>query len=356
MDTLLLDARYAVRSLRATPRFTAVLLVSVVIGVAPLAAADRRPLGEIDFFGYEGIDLVAVRAALPFHEGDSFPPPRVKSDALKRQVGQAIKQVIGRDPTDVAFVCCDAKQHYMVYIGLPGKSYQALTFNPAPTGSVRFPKAAVKLSGELDDAWSSAVMNGHATEDDSAGYTLTNDPRTRKAELAIRDYALQHEELIFQVLASSSDADHRAIAARMLGYARQSDQQVDALVHASLDADGDTRNNAERTLEVLAAAKRTVARRIPPEPFIHLLRSGAWLDHNKASLVLVALTEARDPQVLALLRAEALNPLLEMGRWRSIGHAEAALTILGRMAGIEEATLKQLIDGGQASAILGKFW
>jgi hypothetical protein len=44
-----------------------------------------------------------------------------------------------------------------------------------------------------------------------------------------------------------------------------------------------------------------------------------------------------------------------MGRWRSIGHAEAALTILGRIAGIEEATLTALIDAGQTAPILGKF-
>src|ERR1043166_4684716 len=99
-----------------------VMLIVVAIGGEP-AASDRRPLAEIDFFGYKGLDLAAVRAALPFPEGDSFPPARVKSDELKRQVGVAIKAVIGREPTDVAFVCCDAKQHYMVYIGLPGESY-----------------------------------------------------------------------------------------------------------------------------------------------------------------------------------------------------------------------------------------
>jgi hypothetical protein len=44
-----------------------------------------------------------------------------------------------------------------------------------------------------------------------------------------------------------------------------------------------------------------------------------------------------------------------MGRWRSIGHAEAALTILGRMAGIDEDALNKLIDAGQAATILGKF-
>jgi hypothetical protein len=108
-------------------------------------------------------------------------------------------------------------------------------------------------------------------------------------------------------------------------------------------------------LEVLGNAKPTLARGIPPDPFIRLLRSGSWLDHNKASLVLVALTASRDPQVLAQLRVEALDPLLEMGRWRSIGHAEAALTILGRMAGIEEDTLNKLIEAGQAAEILAKF-
>jgi hypothetical protein len=243
----------------------------------------------------------------------------------------------------------------MVYIGLPGDSYQAITFNPAPTGDVRFPKDAVKLQQQMDDALEHAVMNGHATEDESEGYALTNDPKARKAQLAVRDYALQHEALMFQVLTSSSDAEHRAIAAQMLGYGRQSDEQIDALVHASLDADEDVRNDAVRALWVLGTAKPALAHRIPAEPFIRLMRSGSWLDHNKASLVLVALTTSRDPLVLAQLRTEVLESLLEMARWRSIGHAGAALTILGRMAGIDEDTLNKLIDGGQAAVILGKF-
>jgi hypothetical protein len=332
-----------------------VMLVLIVLGTAGLSAADRRPLGEIDFFGYKGLDLAAIRGALPFHEGDSFPPAKVKSDDLKRQVGEAVKHIIGREPTSVSFVCCDAKQNYMVYIGLPGESYQALAFNPPPTGDVRFPKDAVKLRQQMDDAVATAVMNGHATEDESEGYALTNDPKARRAELAVRDYALQHEALIFQVMTSSSDARHRAIAAQMLGYGRQSDEQIDALVHASLDADDDVRNDAVRALWVLGTAKPALAHRIPPEPFIRLLRSGSWSDHNKASLLLLALTTTRDPQVLAQLRSEVLDSLLEMGRWRNIGHAEAALTILGRMAGIDEETLNKLIDAGQTATILGKF-
>jgi len=337
-------------------RFTAISIVVILTaGVAVVRGPDRRPLAAVDFFGYKGVDVAAIRPALPFQQGDSFPPPKVHTDELKTQVAAAIKRIIGREPTDVAFVCCDAKQHYLVYIGLPGESYEAIAFNRAPIGDARLPKDAVKLSDAVNDAWSNAIMNGHATEEDSAGYALTNDPKARKAELALRDYALQHEDVLLKVLASSSNADHRAIAAQMLGYGRQFDGQIDALVQASLDADEGVRNNAERALEVLATAKPILARRIPPQPFIRLLRSGAWLDHNKASLVLVALTTTREPKLLEELRADALDPLLEMARWRYVGHAEAALTVLGRIAGIEEDSLNKMIAAGQTTTILAKF-
>jgi len=337
-------------------RFTAISIVVILTaGVAVVRGPDRRPLAAVDFFGYKGVDVAAIRPALPFQQGDSFPPPKVHTDDLKTQVAAAIKRIIGREPTDVAFVCCDAKQHYLVYIGLPGESYEAIAFNRAPMGDARLPKDAVKLSDAVNDAWSNAIMNGHATEEDSAGYALTNDPKARKAELALRDYALQHEDVLLKVLASSSNADHRAIAAQMLGYGRQFDGQIDALVQASLDADEGVRNNAVRALEVLATAKPILARRIPPQPFIRLLRSGAWLDHNKASLVLVALTTTREPKLLEELRADALDPLLEMARWRYVGHAEAALTVLGRIAGIEEDSLNKMIAAGQTTTILAKF-
>jgi hypothetical protein len=335
----------------------AFFLVVTLVAIASVAASaiDHLPLGEVDFFGHKGFDVAAVRAALPFRERDIFPPAKTKSsEALKRQVSAAVKQVIGREPTDVSFVCCDAKQQWMVYIGLPGQSYEALALNPAPAGAVRFPKVAVKLREDMDKAWMKAVMNGQATEDDSEGYALTNEPKARKAQLAIREYALHNEALVFQVLATSADAQHRAIAAQMLGYARQSGEQIDALVRASLDADDAVRNDAVRALEVLAGAKTDLAQRIPPEPFIRLLKSGAWSDHNKASLVLLALTKHREPKLIERLRADALDSLIEMARWRSPGHAEAALSILGRIAGIDEDILQKLIDTGQAETIIGK--
>jgi hypothetical protein len=318
-------------------------------------ASDRKPLGEIDFFGYKNLDLAVVRSALPLQEGELFPPAKAKSsDDLKRQVSDKVKQALGREPTSVSFVCCDSKQHWMVYIGLSGESYQALSFNSAPIGNIRLPRAAVALRQELEKAWTNAVMKGNAAVDDSEGYTLMNDPAARRAELAIREYALRNEILVFQVLASSSDGRHRAIAAQMAGYGRQSSEQIDALVQASLDPDDNVRNDAVRALAVLAGAKPNLAQKISPEPFVRLLRSGDWSDHNKASILLLALTKGRDPKVLALLHADALDALVEMARWRNIGHAAAALSILGRIAGLDEDALNKLIDSGQSDRIIGE--
>ena len=327
-----------------------------LIAVALIASeVEQRPLGEIDFFGYKGLDVATIRAALPFHEGELFPPAKAKSpDDLKRAVSERIRQTIGRDPTDVGFTCCDAKQNWMVYIGLPGESYQAIAFNPLPEREIRLPKAAVALGRQMDEAWMRAVMGGHATEDDSEGYALTNDPRARKAELAIREYALRNEALILQVLKSSREPQDRSIAAQMLGYGRQSKEQIDSLVQASLDPDGAVRNDSIRALEVLAGAKPNLVRMIPIDPFIRLLHSGQWSDHNKGSLLLMNLTKTRDPAVLERLLKEALDPLLEMAQWRYSGHAEPALLILGRIAGIDEDTLNKLIETNHPEAIIGK--
>lgn len=330
-----------------------------VVAMSLLAfAAGAQPtrLGTIDFFGYKGLNVAAARAALPFRDGDAFPPANVKSsDDLERQVNERVRQVIGREPTDVSFVCCDDRQAWIAYIGLPGESYQPLTWNAAPTGDVRLPIAAVTLQKTADDALMKAIMNGQAAEDDSAGYALSNEPTARKAQLATRDYALQNEPLLLQVLTSSSDGEHRAMAASMLGYGKQSNEQIDALVRASLDPHEGVRNNAIRALGVMARGKPALAPRIPSAPYIRLLQSGTWLDHNKGLLLLDALTTRRDPEVLAQLRTTALDSLLEMGRWRNKGHAGPALSILGRIAGIEEARLNALLSDGKVEEILSAF-
>jgi hypothetical protein len=316
------------------------------------AQSERRPLGEIDFFGYKGLDLDVVRAALPLRAGELLSPEDTSSGNLKQRIRQAITRAIGRDPTDVAFVCCDDRGNWMIYIGLPGNSSKAPAYNAAPHEDVRFPPEVVKLSDEMEDAVFSAVVHGNAGEDDSKGYSLSVDPALRAKEMALRRYALGNEPAIVHVLEASSDAKHRAIAAGALGYARASKRQVSALVRACLDPDDGVRNNAARALGILAGARGDLARGIPATVFIQLLGSGIWTDHNKAVWVLDGLTRRRDAEALKQLREKALDNLLEMARWKNRGHSGSALTIVGRIAGIEEKRLQELIGLGQADEII----
>jgi len=328
----------------------ALLLIILLLAVVAQAQENHRHIGEIDFYGYAGLDLDKVRAALPLREGEDFRDSDF-SETLDR-IRAAITKVIGKPPTDIAVVCCDDQGGQMFYIGLPGKSIRNMQFNPAPKGSVRFPARVVDLYQQTMEASSKDVRRGASKEDDSKGYSLSSDPELRAKQLATREYATHHEQLVLRVLASSKDAEQRIVAAHILGYARQSKEQIGALVRASYDADETVRNNAIRALAVLAESNPKVAARIPAKQFIDMLNSGSWTDRNKAGFLLDELSRGRDPKLLSQLRAHSLDSLIEMARWRSRGHAGTARILLGRIVGIEETRLQQLVDAGEVEQIL----
>jgi hypothetical protein len=315
----------------------------IVLFVATTALAQEQPglIGAIEFYGYAGLDVDQVRAALPVHVGDPFRGSSETTGAIRK----AVTSVIHRPPTDVAPVCCDAQGKFMIYIGLPGRSIKQTKYNPDPTGKTRLPPQIVDLYKQTMDASSAALLRGAISEDSSQGYALsTSDSDVRSKQLAARAYALQHERLIRNVLDTSSDAQQRIVAAHLLGYARQSSQQIASLVRASHDPDETVRNNATRALGVLAASNAKVAARIPAGGFIEMLSSVSWTDRNKAGWVLASLTRSRDPKLLARLRSEAWVPLMEMARWRSVGHAYSFRILLARIDGIEEQRAQQLAN------------
>jgi hypothetical protein len=78
-----------------------------------------------------------------------------------------------------------------------------------------------------------------------------------------------------------------------------------------------------------------------------MLNSGSWSDRNKGGLLLERLTANRDPKLLSELRVEALDPLIEMARWHSPGHSYPFKIMLGRIAGIDEKRLEEIVEKGQ---------
>jgi len=334
------------------PSRTSLWLVQLFFVTAVLNAQDQpAQIGEIEFFGYSGIDLAAVRSALPIHEGDTLTLSDEAVSKVVSQIKDAVRSVTGHEPTDIDPVCCDAKGQWMIYIGMAGKSSSGFRYNPAPNGSAKLPQNGLALYREAMDANMEAVQKGKGGEDDSKGYTLSEEPAYRAKQLAMREYALHHEAAIRRVLESSPDIEQRQAAAQLLGYARQSKLQITALVQAALDPDSGVRNNALRALWVLARFSSQVAAQIPASDFIGMLSSGSWSDRNKGGLLLEQLTASRDPKLLGELRAEALDPLVEMARWRSPGHSYPFRAMLGRIAGIEEKRLEEIIAQGEVEII-----
>jgi len=295
-------------------------------------------IGEIEFFGYAGIDVNKLRSALPVREDDQLKTTTL-AETIER-VRQSVVATIHKPSTDVQFTCCDSQNRWIIYIGLPGGS-QDFALNPAPHGAVRLPFAALRLYQQTMDAMMNAVSTGKAGEDRSHGYALSVDPELRNHQLALRNFAIHHEDLVFDALDHSADTDSREAAAHILGYANQSPRQIQALVRASCDSDETVRNNAIRALSVLAESSPAIAKTIPAENFISMLNSGSWTDRNKAGFLLFEMTLARPPALLAQLRKQALPALEEMARWRT-GHSYFARIILGRVAGMPEPRLQKL--------------
>jgi HEAT repeats len=318
--------------------------------VVVASQSDRKTaIANIDLFGYGDSDVEKLRSVLPIKAGESI--KLSEWSTYRSKIEEAIRSLTGKVPTDVALLCCNEKGDSMIYIGVPGTSSVVVQHKPAPTGEGRLPAAALNLNRETDEALTKAVLAGRTQQDNSNGYSLSADPELRKKELEIREFALGHEDLLRTILLSSSDAEHRAIAAEFLGYVNVSARQIADLVEASRDPDPGVRNNAVRALGVIAGSSQQRANMIPPKPFIALLKSGKWVDRNKGSWLMINLTVSRDPKLMKQLRTDAIDQLVEMARWQFVGHASSARRLLGRIAGIEEARLDPLIND-QAEAII----
>jgi len=329
---------------------TLVVLLLIAFTQLTLGQDFRIRIGEIEFFGTNGFDINSIRGSMPSVVGREISEAEVEQ--LKAAIRQAVRKVTGQPPTDVALVCCDNKGTATIYIGLASKMGSgALRYKPSPSGSARLPDQAVRLYEETMQLNVEAVQK-NAIEDRSKGYALSQYPPLRAKQLALREYAITHEELVRRVALRSADSKQRAIAAETLGYARRSRSQISTLISASRDPDEGVRNNAVRALGVLVEGGAVTAKTIPASLFIDMLNSGTWTDRNKASRLLVVLSKRRDPRLQHQLRLRALASLIEMARWRDPKHADDARIVLGRVAGLPENQLAKLVADGEVERII----
>jgi len=323
------------------------------------AGADERlpPVGIIDFYGLRRVSAAEARRALPLREGDDLTS---SEDALRRKVQDAQRQLessLGVAQARLELVCCEADR-LIVYAGIVESGTAAVAVSPAaPQGGVRLAENIVQAGRAFEDALLKAVGRGDTSEDHSSGHALSRDPARRATEDRFVTIAQRDLQRLRDVLHHSSDADHRALAAQILGYAPDKREIVGDLVDAAQDPAAAVRNNAMRALWAIAdLANRSpgLGIHIPAGPFVPLLSSIQWSDRNKASVALLSLTEARDEGVLGALCAaeEAIPALGEMARWKAAGHARPAFFILGRLAGLPEEQIDAAWARGDREAVI----
>ncbi|WP_158941794.1 hypothetical protein [Granulicella sp. S190] len=298
-------------------------------------AGEIPAIGQINFFGYGGINIKPIEAALPIQIGTVLSVETLES--TQGLLEQRIRTVLGHEPTNIDFVCCDENHHLLVYIGLGGTTSQNPSFHPIPKGTDSLQPAALRLYKDEMDALMLATKRGSSAEDDSKGYALATDPALRKIQTAMRAYARDRAPEFERVLKNAADFQQRLVSAALLGYSQRSSSQVQGLTDAVLDSEPEVRNNAVRALMVLASVKQTDLHQLTVEPVEALLLSGVWSDRNKASLLLNQLTASRDPAMLRELHTTALDAIIEGASWHGDpGHAGAFVILLGRIAKLPE--------------------
>ncbi len=339
--------------LKMKTRLTNVLTVVFLLVAAPIAAGQSLQIGVIDFYGLRQVSATQARSALTVKEGDTI---RIAGDARPAFMGESehrLSMLPGVLSAHLKLVCCDGSS-VIVYVGIEEKDASILHFREAPQDRVRLPADIVQAGSEFSRALMAAVQRGDAAEDDSKGHALMHDPTARAIQERFIEYA--RDLMQFRdVLRHSSDAEHRALAAQILGYAANKQDVIEDLVYGMNDSSEGVRNNAMRALGVIAHAASASPQprlRIPFEPFIGLINSPVWTDRNKASFALMELSESRDPELLAALRSQAIVPLVEMVRWKSEGHAMPAFTILGRIAGQSDEDAQAAWRRGEREAII----
>jgi HEAT repeats len=307
-------------------------------------------IGSINFFGTSGVDLQKVSSVLPIRSGGSISEDQGSS--VRNEVDLAITGAIGHATTDIAFVCCEDRGRLSIFIGLGGKNTKAIPLGPMPEGSTCLAANVIDLYKAMLNALTEAIQSGRSGEDDSRGYSLSADPNLHAKQIAMRQYAVDHQQTLINTLQGCGSQEARQAAAEILGYGKQTTAQIDALVRVTRDPDDGVRNNAVRALWVLATASPKTASEIPAASFIEMLNSGLWTDRNKAGQLLLAVTTHRNAKLLERLATSALPSLIEMAKWHDSEHAYAYRLLLGRIAGLEETRIRELIRSGNVDEII----
>ncbi|MBC7926527.1 MAG: HEAT repeat domain-containing protein [Bryobacteraceae bacterium] len=298
--------------------------------------AQGLPIGIVQIYGNHRVSENDVRKILGVREGGSL--PKSKGDIEERLA--SLDNVVS---ANLFAACCDEKRT-ILYVGIEERGSTHFDFNEEPTDDqVTLPIAIGQAYAQFLNAASVAAKAGETGELLSDGHSLMQSAKVRYIQLGFLAMADDNVAILRKVLAQSADPEQRAIAAYVIGYVKDKASVQEDLQKALRDADPTVRANALRALAafVVYSQKHPEAGlRISPTWLIEMLHSIVWTDRNNAAVALVTLTEGRDGALLDQLRERAIQPIVEMARWKYLPHALPGFILAGRLAGLSEEDLQ----------------
>ena len=322
--------------------------IFLILLSASFALAQPR-VGLVEIYGAKKSTAEKIRKVVGLQPGD--PLPKSKGD-LEEQIAE----VSGIIRASVTAVCCEDRKA-ILFVGVLERGTKGYEFRDEPTGTEELPQEIVDAFKEFTEALMDAVRKGEPAEDISSGHSLMQNEAARKTQERFIGLAEQNQAKLEAVIKDSANAEHRAIAAVVLGYLPKKKLVVDTLQLAMRDPDEGVRNNAMRSLTAIAALAEKepeLGIKVQPTWFIEMLGSVVWTDRNKAATALVNMTEKRDAKLLDRIKERAAPDLAEMARWKSLAHALPGYILLGRIAGIEEQRMIDEWSNGQREKIISE--
>lgn len=310
-------------------------------------AIDPPRVGAIEFYGVRKVDRGKLLKAIGVKPGDSM--PKSKGDAEER-----LEDVPGVVAAHIEAVCCQ-KGQAILFVGIEESGVPRYEFRPQPDGEVVLPEDIVGAFDRFQVALQDAVRRGVTGDDLREGHSMMADPACRAIQERFAIFANDNVALLQKVLAESSNDEHRAIAAYVIGYFRHKPTVLNDLLAAMRDTDDGVRNNAMRALAaftVLAQRNPDLGINVSPTWFVEMLNSLLWTDRNKATMTLLNLTDDRNPRILAQIRERSIESLAEMARWTTLEYAIGPYTLLGRIAGLRDEQIEREWSAGAREVVI----
>jgi hypothetical protein len=323
-------------------------LLTILLPVCALFA-QAPVVGDINYYGLHKVSPEKIAGTARLKPGMPIPPS-------KGNLEDAIVEVPGVVLARVEAVCCEGSAATL-FIGIEEKGAAHPAFHSPPSGDAVLPPDLVDAYQKFLAAVARAAGSGNAAEDLTAGHSLMADAGARALQQQFLTFAAEHLDSLRNVLRGSADADQRAIAAAVIGYAPRKQDVLNDLQYSVQDPDESVRVNAIRALKaigVLAARQPNLGIKISPTWFIELLNSVVLSDRMESAGALLILTDRANPGVAEQLRERALPALAEMARWKTPAYALPPYLLLGRVAGMPDEQIQSSWAKGDREAVIGK--